>query len=123
MLDSWVGAHSGLKTGGHFVKGEIRRRAFALPHCLHFRNPFFLRSRTINSKKDMRKPDRAGFLVLAFAIFALYLVVANWLNFLGLISFPLGSLRTSELIAIVLVEAFVNLYALRIRKSTRPISG
>ena len=71
----------------------------------------------------MRKPDRTGFLVLAFAIFALYLVVANWLNFLGLISFPLGSLRTSELIAIVLVEAFVNLYALRIRKSTRPISG
>ena len=71
----------------------------------------------------MRKPDRTGFLVLAFAIFALYLVAANWLNFLGLISFPLGSLRTSELIAIVLVEAFVNLYALRRRKSTRPISG
>ena len=73
----------------------------------------------------MSKPDRTGFLVLAFAIFALYMVVANMLNFLGLISFPLGSLRTSELIAIVLAEvAFVNLYALRRRRSiNRPISG
>ena len=72
----------------------------------------------------MRKPDRTGFLVLAFAIFALYLVVANWLNFLGLVSFPFGSLKTSDLIVIVLVEvAFVNLYALRRRKSVRPVFG
>ncbi len=41
---------------------------------------------------DMRRTDRIGALVLTFAVIALYIGVANLLNWLSLASLPLGTI-------------------------------
>jgi len=65
----------------------------------------------------MRRADRIGALVVAFAVFAAYLGVANWLNFLGLLFLPLGLFGTDGVILIMVVNvALVNLYVFRQRK-------
>ena len=63
---------------------------------------------------DMHRPDRIGALVLTFAVIALYIGVANFLNWLSLASLPLG---TIDALPIMVIDvAILNLYVIRQRK-------
>lgn len=59
----------------------------------------------------MQRPDRIGVLVITFALFALYAAVANWVNLLGLVSLPLGTIDVFPIMVIGL--AVVILYVIR----------
>ncbi|TMI15021.1 hypothetical protein E6H33_07040 [Candidatus Bathyarchaeota archaeon] len=62
----------------------------------------------------MHRPDRIGALVLTFAVIAIYIGVANLLNWLSLASLPLG---TIDAVPIMVIDvAILNLYVIRQRK-------
>jgi len=61
--------------------------------------------------------DRIGVLVLTFAVIALYIGVANLLNWLSLASLPLGTI--DALPTMVIDVAILNLYVIRQRKRAR----
>jgi hypothetical protein len=67
----------------------------------------------------MHKPDRIGALVLGFAVIALYLMTASWLDFLLGLSLPVN-LNSHAMVGLALLDAFfINLYAIRMRKISR----
>jgi len=62
----------------------------------------------------MHRPDRIGALVLTFAVIAIYIGVANLLNWSSLASLPLG---TIDAVPIMVIDvAILNLYVIRQRK-------
>jgi len=62
----------------------------------------------------MHRPDRIGGLVFTFAVIALYIGVANLLNWLSLFSLSLG---TVDALPIMVIDvAILNLYVIRQRK-------
>jgi hypothetical protein len=65
----------------------------------------------------VHKRDRTGILILAFSVFALYLIIADWFDSLGLVSLPLSSIKNNVAISIVLIDVIIiNIYAFRKRK-------
>ena len=62
----------------------------------------------------MHRLDQIGALVLTFAVIALYIGVANLLNWLSLPSLPLGTIDALPIMAIDV--AILNLYVIRQRK-------
>ena len=61
--------------------------------------------------------DRIGALVLTFVVIALYIGVANLLDWLSLASLPLG---TVDALPIMVIDvAILNLYVIRQRKRAR----
>ena len=63
---------------------------------------------------DMHRLDQIGALVLTFAVIALYIGVANLLNWLSLPSLPLGTIDALPIMAIDV--AILNLYVICQRK-------
>ena len=62
----------------------------------------------------MHRLDQIGALVLTFAVIALYIGVANLLNWLSPASLPLG---TVDALPIMIIDvAILNLYIIRQRK-------
>jgi len=64
----------------------------------------------------MDRPDRVGFLVISFAVFALYLGLANLLTFLGL-PLPLGTIG-NEAPLIAALGVFLALIYVSSRKKS-----
>jgi len=65
----------------------------------------------------MHRLDQIGALVLTFAVIALYIGVANLLNWLSLVSLPLG---TVDALPIMVIDvAILNLYVIRRRKGAQ----
>jgi len=62
----------------------------------------------------MHRLDQIGALVLTFAVIALYIGVANLLNWLSLPSLPLGTIDALPIMAIDV--AILNLYVICQRK-------
>jgi hypothetical protein len=61
----------------------------------------------------MQRPDRIGALVLTIAVIALYIGVANLLNWVSLASLPLG---TIDALPIMVIDvAILNLYVIHQR--------
>ncbi len=65
----------------------------------------------------MHRPDRIGALVLTFAVIALYIGIANLLNWLSLASLPLGTIDAVPIM--VINVAILNLHVIRQRKSAQ----
>ncbi len=63
---------------------------------------------------DMQRPDRIGALVLTFAVIALYIGVANLLNWLSLASLPPGAVDALPIM--VIDVAILKVYVIRQRK-------
>jgi len=69
----------------------------------------------------MHRPDRIGGLVLTFAVIALYVSIANLLNWLSLASLPLGTIDAVPIM--VINVAILNLYAIHQRKRAQASSS
>ncbi len=68
----------------------------------------------------MHRPDRVGVLVISLAVFALYLGLANLLDFLGLLPLPLGNLGNEPVILVTLGDTVVmSLYLVRQSKRSQ----
>jgi len=69
----------------------------------------------------MRKPDRLGGIVLGFTLFVAYWGWAGILDFQGVISLPLGTLRSEGLLLVLVDVVIVNLYGFRQRRRARQV--
>jgi len=68
----------------------------------------------------LHRPDKIGILVLVSTLFALYLGVANLVDFLGFLTMPLGNLGNSAVLSTIAVEsAMMSLYIARQRKGAQ----
>ena len=65
----------------------------------------------------MERAKALGVPVLGFAVFTLYLFIANWLHSLTIASLPLGAAPSNLSLPLVFVAiAFVNLYVVYRRR-------
>jgi len=65
----------------------------------------------------LERAKALGVAVLGFAVFSLYLILANWLYTLTIASLPLGAAPSNLSLPLVLVAiAFVNLYVVYRRR-------
>jgi hypothetical protein len=67
-------------------------------------------------RRAMHRPDRLGALVVVFAVFVLYLGIADLLSYIGIVSLPLVVGNSGTLVFAVLELAILGLYINRQRK-------
>jgi hypothetical protein len=67
-------------------------------------------------RRAMHRPDRLGALVVVFAVFVLYLGIADLLSYTGIVSLPLVLESSGTLVFVVLEFAILGLYINRQRK-------
>jgi hypothetical protein len=70
----------------------------------------------LKMRRAMHRPDRLGALVVVFAVFVLYLGIADLLSYIGIVSLPLVVGNSGTLVFAVLELAILGLYINRQRK-------
>jgi len=78
---------------------------------------FFVGKMITKQQWQLERAKALGVPVLGFAVFSLYLILANWLYTLNFANLPLGAAVNNFIMPLVAVDiAFVNLYVVYRRR-------